>query len=82
MSNNEGRSSEEDVLEDPREEAGKTWQMGRELGLYVSEEEDIMAVLQAKNKEKNEKKKASKRKKGRSKKGNKASKSGAQSKSK
>lgn len=80
LSSNEDSSCDMNEVEDPCEEVAQTWQVGREMGLYISEEEDIMSVLEAKNKERDEKRKVKKRKKGRTKKVSQTSNKGAQSK--
>ena len=59
--------SEGNSVADPHEEAVLAWEIGKEVGLFAEEEEDIMDRLKAKNKEKAEKKRAKKKGKNRGK---------------
>ena len=53
--------NEGNEVSNPHEEAVIAWEIGKEVGLFAEEEEDIMIRLEAKNKEKAEKKRAKKK---------------------
>ena len=51
------QTSDDDQIKDSQDKAKKIWCLGRELGLYAEEEEDIMTILGMKNVEKDAKRK-------------------------
>ena len=49
---------EDELHENPLDEAESTWHMRKDVGLYAEEEEDIMTIFELKNKKRDAKKKS------------------------